>query len=52
MSESINFVLKSTDINSDNTAATYYNTTFTNNIGSVAQNRNSLTWNNVNLRML
>ena len=52
MSESINFVLKSTDINSDNTAATYYGLTYTNNIGSVAQNRNSITWNNVNLRML
>ena len=37
MSESINFVLKSTDINSDNTAATYYGLTYTNNIGSVAQ---------------
>ena len=52
MSESINFVLKSTDINSDNTAATYYGLTYTNNIGSVAQNRSSITWNNVNLRML
>ena len=52
MSESINFVLKTTDISSDNNTATYYGLTVTNNIGSVGKNRTSLTWNNVNLRML
>jgi len=52
MSESINFVLKTTDISSDNNTATYYGLTVINNIGSVSKNRTSLTWNNVNLRML
>ena len=50
--ESINFVLKTTDINLDNTPATYYTKTFTNNLGSVAQNRTSFIWNNVNLRTI
>lgn len=52
MSESVNFVLKSTSINNDNTPAVYYNVTYRNNIGTVAQNRSSITWNNINLRNL
>jgi hypothetical protein len=52
MTESVNFVLKTTSINTDHTAATYYNTTFSNNIGTVAQNRTSITWNNINLKNL
>jgi len=52
MSESVNFVLKSTSINIDNTPATYYTNTYTNNIGTVAQNRSSITWNNISLKNL
>ena len=50
MSETVNFVLRTTSINNDNTPAVYYNSTFRNNIGTVAQNRSSITWNNINLR--
>lgn len=52
MSETVNLVLKSTSINNDNTPAIYYNHTYRNNIGTVAQNRSSITWNNINLRNL
>jgi hypothetical protein len=50
MSESVNFVLKTTSINNDNATAIYYNTTYQNNIGTIAQNRSSITWKNINLR--
>ena len=44
--------LRSYDINASNTASAYYNTTVTTAAGQVADNRMSLTWNNVNLRQL
>lgn len=52
MSETVNLILKTTAINLDNNPATYFNTTFSNNIGTVAQNRTSITWNNINLKNL
>jgi hypothetical protein len=52
MSESVSFILKSTSINLDNAVANYYNQIISNNIGTVAQNRSSITWNNVNLKNL
>ena len=52
MSETVNLVLKTTDINPDHNAATYYGTTFSNSTGTVAENRTSITWNNINLKNL
>lgn len=50
MSESVNFVLKSTSINKSDTPATYYEVAVINNIGKVDESRTSLTWNNISLR--
>lgn len=44
--------LRSYDINASNTAADYFNTVVTTPAGEVADNRMTLTWNNVNLRQL
>lgn len=44
--------LRSYDINASNTATDYFNTTVTTPAGEVADNRMTLTWNNVNLRQL
>ena len=52
MSETVNFVLKTTSISIDNTLANYYNQIVSNNIGTIAQNRSSVTWNNINLKNL
>jgi hypothetical protein len=52
MSETVNLVLKTTSISIDNTVANYFNQTVTNNIGTIAQNRSSITWNNINLKNL
>lgn len=50
--ETINFVLRTTDINPDNNVTSYYNLTYSNNLGTIAQNRSSITWNNVNLKAI
>lgn len=47
-----NLTLRSYDINASNTASAYYNTVVTTAAGTVADNRMTLTWNNVNLRQL
>jgi hypothetical protein len=44
--------LRSYDINASNTATDYFNTTVTTPAGEVADNRMTLCWNNVNLRLL
>jgi hypothetical protein len=50
--ECVNFVLKSSSIEDDNTPAVYYDEILVNNIGTVKENRSSLTWNNINLRTI
>lgn len=50
MSQSVNFVLKTTSISSTDAFATYYNKIVSNNIGTISQNRSSITWNNINLK--
>jgi hypothetical protein len=52
MAQSVNLVLKTTQINSDNTAATYFGNNVISLYGSVTNNRSSFTWNNINLRIL
>ena len=52
MSQSVNLVLKSSQILLDNTPATYYNQIVNTSVGSVSNNRTSFTWNNVNLKTL
>lgn len=52
MAQSVNLVLKTTQINSDNTPATYYGNNVISLTGSVSNNRTSFTWNNINLRIL
>lgn len=44
--------LRSYDINASNTASDYFNTVVTTPAGEVANNRMTLSWNNVNLRQL
>jgi len=50
MSESVNLVLKTTQISNSTVYDDYYNTTVQNNIGIVAKNRTSITWFNVSLK--
>jgi hypothetical protein len=52
MSQTVNLVLKTTQISSDNTFANYYNQTVTTQYGSISNNRSSFKWNNINLRTL
>jgi hypothetical protein len=52
MSESVNLVLKTTQISNSSTVGDYYNLTIQNNIGIVAQNRSSFTWFNISLKTL
>ena len=52
MAQSVNLILKTTQINLDNTAATYYGNTVTSLTGIVSNNRTSFTWNNINFRLL
>lgn len=52
MTESINFVLKTRQINTSLTAADYYNTTIDNNVGTISNNFCNLVWKNVNLKNL
>jgi hypothetical protein len=50
--ESRNLILKTTDISFSNNPTSYFNTTVTSSTGSVAQNRQSTTWTDINLRTL
>lgn len=50
--ESRNLILKTTNISSSNNPADYFNTTVTTSTGSVAQNRQSMTWSDINLRTI
>ena len=50
--ECVNLNLKTTQINSSTTHADYYNKTVTTNAGQVSNNRQSYTWNNVNMRCI
>jgi hypothetical protein len=50
--ETAKFILKTTDINSSNTAADYYGLTINNNIGKVGENRTALSWYNVDLKLI
>jgi len=51
-SESRNLILRTTDISFSNNPVDYFNTTLTSPTGSVTQNRQSITWTNINLRTL
>ena len=52
MTENICLVLKTSDINSVDTQATYYNQTISNEKGKIFDNRTGYTWNNVNMKNL
>ena len=52
MTENICFVLKTSDINSVDTQATYYNATVSNEKGKIFDNRTGYTWYNVNMKNL
>ena len=45
-------ILNTLDINTDITAATYYNQTIDNQFGTILNNRCNLTWKNINLKNL
>lgn len=47
-----NVVLRSYDINASNTNTVYFNIVINTAAGTVADNRNTMTWNNVNLRQM
>ena len=50
--ECVNFTLKTTSINASTTFSDYYNTTIQTPTGVIANNRNTMTWYNVNFRNL
>jgi hypothetical protein len=53
MSQSVNLVLKTTQISSDNTVANYYGLSVKNNNGSYITNyRTSFQWTNINMKTL
>jgi hypothetical protein len=52
MSQTVNLVLKTTQISSDNTPATYFGNTVTTQYGSISNNRSSFKWNNINMKTL
>ena len=52
MTESICLALKTSDINSSDGQADYYNITVTTIKGTVFNSRTGYTWNNVNMRIL
>ena len=45
-------ILRSSDISSTNTNTTYYGNTIRNQVGTVSNNRDNMTWNNVNIRQI
>ena len=52
MSQSVNLVLKTTQISTDNQTITYFGSTVENQYGKVSNNRTSVTWKNINLKTL
>lgn len=50
MTEKRILILRTTDILADNANTTYYGATIRNNVGIISNNRDSMTWNNVNMR--
>jgi hypothetical protein len=57
MNSSVQLILKTTDINADNTPATYYGTqlaplTVSTSTGQISRHRTSMTWYNINVRAL
>lgn len=52
MAEPRNLILYTQWISDSTNAADYYNTTITNSVGSISNNRATNTWNNINLRQL
>jgi hypothetical protein len=52
MSQTVNLTLKTTQISSDNTAATYFGNSVVNQYGSINNNRSSFVWNNINMKTL
>lgn len=45
-------ILRTTDILSTNTNSTYYGQTIRNQNGTISNNRDNMTWNNINMRQL
>jgi hypothetical protein len=52
MTEIRNLVLYTSWISNSIDANDYFNTTISNSVGTISNNRNSMTWNNINLRQL
>lgn len=52
MAEPRNLILYTQWISDSTNAADYYNTTISNSVGSISNNRFTNTWNNINLRQL
>ena len=52
MAETRNLILYTQWISDSTNAADYYNTTISNSVGSISNNRSTNTWNNINLRQL
>ena len=52
MSQSVNLILKTTQITNSNDITLYYNNIVTTPNGIISNNRNSFKWNNVNLQLL
>jgi len=52
MAEPRNLILYTQWISDSTNAADYYNTTISNSVGSISNNRSTNTWNNINLRQL
>ena len=52
MAETRNLILYTQWISNSTNAADYYNTTISNSVGSISNNRSTNTWNNINLRQL
>jgi hypothetical protein len=50
--QSVNLILKTTQISSSNTVASYYELTVSNEYGSIGENRTAIKWNNINLKTL
>jgi hypothetical protein len=52
MTETRNLVLYTAWISNSTNATDYFNTTISNSVGTITNNRYSVTWNNINLRQL
>jgi len=52
MAEKRNLILNTEWISNSLNAADYFNTTISNSVGTISNNRYTITWNNINLRQL